>query len=298
MDIQGLNARFAIAGKVAVIEGDGGFPMVAVTTPAASALVSVYAGQVLSFRPAGAEDLFFLSDKAFYADGKAIKGGVPICWPWFGPDPDGKGRPGHGFVRNRMWTLRGVEELPDGRIHIRVGLADSEETRAIWPHGFDVELQATIGESLETALVTRNTGTTPFSLSQGLHTYFKVGDASRATVEGLDGVSYVDKMDGGAVKTLAGPVTITGETEMLVTGAPAAMEINDPAMGRAIRIRSQGSASAVIWNPWAKTGGAMADLEPEDYLRLLCVETTNAGPDTVTVPPGGVHRLAAVYSLG
>jgi glucose-6-phosphate 1-epimerase len=298
MSIESLNGEFAIAGKVAVVAGPGGLPMVDVDTGAARARISIHAGQVLSFHPKDqAADLMFLSEKAHYADGKAIKGGVPICWPWFGPDPEGKGRPGHGFVRNRAWTLRGTEALADGRVRVRLGLTDTEETRTLWPHAFDLEVQATVGASLETALVTRNRGTAPFALSQGLHTYFRVGDIGRVAVTGLDGRTYIDKMDGGKEKIQRGPVTIDGETDRIYTGVAGTLAIEDAALGRRISIAASGSASAVVWNPWAATAASMADLNDDDYKVMICVETTNAGPDVIQVPAGGEHRLVATYSV-
>lgn len=299
MDISALNQRFGIAGMAAVTQGKGGFPLVEVTVPGARAVVSAYAGQVLSYQPDGHEDLFFLSSKAFWADGKAIKGGVPVCWPWFGPDPEGKGRPGHGFVRNRAWDLRAVEALGDGRVQVRVGLTDSDATRAIWPRAFDLEMAVTVGAGgIDTALTTRNTGTEPIPLTQGLHTYFRVGDIAAVKVHGLEGTTYIDKMDNGAMKTQQGPVTIAREVDRIHTGVGRDLAIEDSALRRTIRIRASGSASAVVWNPWDVTAAGMADLEPNDYLRMICVETTNAGSDVVTVEPGGSHTLAAAYSLG
>jgi glucose-6-phosphate 1-epimerase len=292
-------SRFAIGDTVRVVAGPGGLPMVEVNIPAARAEMSPYAGQVLSWTPAGqAADVMFLSKKAFYADGKAIKGGVPVCWPWFGPDPEGKGRPGHGFVRNRMWTLRRTEMLADGRALVAVGMTDDDTTRAVWPHAFDLELTATIGATLTVAMTTRNTGDESFALSQAFHTYFRVGAIDRTTVRGLEGMRYIDKMDGSTEKTQDGAVAITGETDRIYTGLGGPLAIEDAALGRTIRIRTEGSRSAVVWNPWAATAAAMADLEDEDYTRMICVETCNAGPDTLTLAPGASHTLVAEYSVG
>jgi len=298
MNVESLNQKFALDDRLKVVEGKGGFPMLEIDTGAAKALISTYAGQVLSYLPAGqTEDLLFLSDSAYYAPGKAIKGGVPVCWPWFGPDPQGQGRPGHGFVRNRAWDLLGTEVVDGAAVRVRLGLRDNEETRAIWPHPFELELQATVGESLELALVTRNTGEATIDISQGLHTYFRVGDIARTEVDGLDGARYIDKMDGGAEKRQDGPVRIAGEVDRIYAGSGDALDIRDPALGRRIRIESEGSASAVVWNPWSATAAAMADLGDDDYKTLICVETTNAGPDVVKVPAGDEHRLVARYRV-
>ncbi len=291
-----LDSQFRIGDRLRITEAKAGFPMVAINTPLARAVISVYAGQVLSYQPHDQEaDLLFLSDGAYYQPGKAIKGGVPVCWPWFGPDPDGRGRPGHGFVRNRPWTLRDVAEEQGGAITVRLGLVDTAETREIWDHAFDLELDVRVGTTLDMALVTRNRGGSPFSLSQGLHTYFRVGDINRVTVTGLAGHRFIDKMDGGLEKTQDGAVTIAGEVDRIYTGVVGPLAIEDRGLGRKIAISTAGSASAVIWNPWQATAKSMADLGDEDYRTLLCVETTNAGPDVVSVPADGEHRLSAVY---
>ena len=298
MNIQKMNADFGIGDRLRIVAGKGGFPMVELDTGAARAQISIYAGQVLSYRPAGQiQDLLFLSETAYYAPGKAIKGGMPVCWPWFGPDPEGKGRPGHGFVRNRPWNLLGTEALADGRFEVRLGLSDSEETREIWPQAFELELRAMVGESLETELITRNKGAAAFDLSQALHTYFRVGDIGRTEVLGLDGMSYIDKLDDGAEKIQQGAVRIDGEADRIYTGVDGDLEIRDQALGRSIRIATSGSASAVVWNPWAATAASMDDLGDEDYKVMICVETTNAGPNVVRLTGGGEHRLRACYGV-
>ncbi|GAB6053530.1 D-hexose-6-phosphate mutarotase [Magnetospira thiophila] len=298
MTIDQLNTDFGIAGKLTLVEGPGGLTMLDVSTALATARVSPYAGQVLAYRPTGqTEDLLFLSQQAYYAPGKAIKGGLPVCWPWFGPDPDGLGRPGHGFVRNRAWSLLSTAERPDGTIEIRLGLSDTEETRAIWPHSFELELRAIIGATLEVALITRNRGTEAFPLTQALHSYFRVGDIAQARVLGLEGCTYIDKMDNSTEKPQAGAVTISGETDRIYTGVGPHLSIEDQALGRTLALTSQGSASAVVWNPWAATAQAMADLGDDDYKSMLCVETTNAGPDVVTVAPGGEHVMQVAIAV-
>ena len=130
--IEQLNRDFAIQDQLSIIEGEGGLPFIKIDNGTAAALISIYAGQVLSYRPADEPaDLLFLSDQAYYQEGKAIKGGIPVCWPWFGPDPEEKGRPGHGFVRNRPWALSGTELSPEGDTKVVLELTDSDETREI-----------------------------------------------------------------------------------------------------------------------------------------------------------------------
>ncbi|MBS0587803.1 MAG: D-hexose-6-phosphate mutarotase [Proteobacteria bacterium] len=299
MTIEQLNANFAIAGQLEFIAGKGGLPMIQIKTAKAKALISIHAGQVLSYQPAGeAEDVMFLSEKAYYQDGKAIKGGAPICWPWFGADPEGKGRPGHGFVRNRGWNVIATEALSNGDIKVTVGLDDTPETQAIWPHAFSLRQEIVVGDSLNLSLITRNTGKEAFTITQAFHTYFKVGDINRAKVSGLAGCDYLDKAGGGNTqKHQTGDVTIDAEVDRIYLNVGNTLTINDAALNRRIQITSQGSKTAVVWNPWEKIAKDMADLEDHDYQRLLCVETTNAADDVREVAPGGECRLAANYRV-
>ncbi|PTN11778.1 D-hexose-6-phosphate mutarotase [Nitrosomonas aestuarii] len=297
MNNEQLNADHGIAGQVEFIEGNGGLTMIQVSTPKANALISIHAGQVLSYQPSGEEDILFLSSKAYYQDGKAIKGGAPVCWPWFGPDPEGKGRPGHGFVRNRPWNVLSTEATPDDDIKITLGLTDTPETREIWPHAFELTQEIVVGDSLNLTLITRNTGAELFSITQAFHTYFKVGDITQTSVMGLQDCTYIDKVNSSAEKKQEGVITIASEVDRIYHDVSNTMIIDDKALNRCIQILSQGNKTAVVWNPWEKISAEMADLEDTDYKRLLCVETTNAASDVIAIAPGQEFRLVADYSV-
>lgn len=296
MTLEDLNAEHAIPDQLSFIAGPGGLPFIQVRNAHAEAVVSVHGGQVLSFRPRGAgADVLFVSELAYYQPGKAIKGGVPVCWPWFGADPQGLGRPAHGFVRNRMWSVWGTATTPAGETQLTLGLVDTPDTLAIWPHAFQLALEITVGATLRLALSTRNTGEAPFQITQALHSYFAVGDIAQTTVTGLDGCSYIDKAAGagGALKQQAGAVTIAAEVDRVYTGVPAALAIVDGALRRRVRIGSECSHTAVVWNPWAAIAAGMADLKDDEYQRFVCVETANAADEVVTVAPGAAHCLVA-----
>jgi glucose-6-phosphate 1-epimerase len=298
MNIEKLNTDFGIADHIKFIEGAGSFPFIKVDNDRATAVISVYAGQVLSYQPANEpHNLMFLSEAAYYQAGKGIKGGAPICWPWFGPDPERQGRPAHGFVRTRFWNVTKTGINADGECKVTLGLTDSPETRSIWPHLFDLSLEITVGESLTLELVTRNKTAQPVSITQALHTYFKIGDIEQVAIAGLEGAEYVDKTDNGIVKVQTGPVTIDREVDRIYRNAAPELVIRDASLDRRIRILSAGSKTAVVWNPWAKISAEMGDLKDDDYARFVCVETANADLDVVEVPAGGEYRLAANYRI-
>lgn len=298
MNIEQLNADYGIANKVKFVSGKGGFPTIEINNEYAKAIISIYAGQVLSFQPLDqAEDLMFLSNKAYHQEGKAMKGGVPICWPWFGPDPEAKGRSSHGFVRNRLWQMRAVDTTQDGATKVTMGLVDTEETRKIWNYAFDFAIAITVGSSLTIELITRNTGKEAFSITQALHTYFKVGHISQVQVLGVENKTYIDKVDSGKQKTQTGAVTFSEECDRIYLNVPSELVIDDAALQRKIKIAATNSNTAIVWNPWATISANMADLEDQDYQNFVCVETANAANEVIEVAANSEYKMVARYAL-
>ena len=290
--------EYEIENELQFVDIEHGFTYIEINNAKAHATISTYSGQVLSYRPKSQkDDLLFVSEKAYYEDGKAIKGGIPVCWPWFGADPDDLGRPAHGFVRNRQWEVTGSESLANGATKVVLAMVDSDQTREIWPHPFKLSIEITVGDSLKVVLVTHNSGDESITISQALHTYFYVGDISKVQVLGLDGIDYLDKVDEFAEKTQSGPVTINGEVDRIYKGVTGELVIDDASLGRRIRITSRGCSTAVVWNPWSEIAASMGDLDDDDYKKMICVETANAGPETVEIAAGSEYRLEAEYTI-
>jgi len=239
--------------------------------------------------------VIWLSKFAQFSPGKSIRGGVPVCWPWFGPHGQNPQFPGHGFARTVPWALVDASRLPDHRVRLEFELVQSDTTRAQWPALSTVRNIITVGPELEVELATSNLGSTAFELGQALHTYFEVGDIRRATVIGLEHCDYIDKFDGGARKVQEGAVSFSQETERIYLGTHGYCEIRDPALARSIVITSTGSRSTVVWNPWSEKAGKMGDFGPDGHLAMVCVETANAAEDVITLAPGATHRMAAQY---
>lgn len=294
--IDQLNTDFGIADQLTFTEGKGGFPMIDIKNDYATAQISVYGGQVLSFQPLSQkQDLLFVSATAYYQEGKAIKGGVPICWPWFGPDPEGLGRPSHGFVRNRLWTVLATDTTVTGETLVTLGVASTDETKELWLYDFDLRIEISVGATLAIALITINRSEQPMAITQALHTYFAIGEVNQVTVSGLENTWYIDKVDSGAERVQSGAVAIAQEVDRIYKDVPSELVIDDPALGRKIHITSTGSKSAVVWNPWVDVSVKSGDLEDDAYKRFICVETTNAADDVVTLAPGSEFRLTATY---
>lgn len=292
--IDTLNSRFAIPGKLRFVDCGAQLPVAEITTGDATARVAVQGGQVLEWQPHGHKPVIWVSKAAVYEAGKGVRGGVPVCWPWFGPRA---GNPAHGFVRTRMWQVRETRQDATGTLTLTLGIRDDEATRALWPHGFDLELVVTVGATLRMELVTRNTGTEAFEITQALHTYFHVGDIHQTRVDGLAGVDYLDKVQDFARLTQQGAVSFSGETDRVYLDTGADCVIEDPALQRGIRIAKTGSRTTVVWNPWSEKEKGFADMAAGEYAAMLCVETANAADDIVSVPAGGEARLLAVVSV-
>ena len=289
-----LNTAFALPGALQFADVAPGLPVAEISTPLASARIALQGGQVLTWQPAGQQPVLWVSKAAVFEPGKGVRGGVPVCWPWFGALP---GKATHGFVRTMMWQVRGSELDAAGQVLLRLGISDDVATRALWDHAFDLELLVTVGSTLTMALTTRNTGNAAFTITQALHTYFCTGNILQTTVQGLDGTSYLDKVQNFAVCQQSGDVSFSGETDRIYTDTTADSLIQDTAGGRTIRIAKQGSASTVVWNPWPEKEKTMADMATGEYQQMLCVETCNAGPDEMTIAGGGTHTLAATISV-
>lgn len=289
-----LNSRFAIPGRLRFQDSGPGLPVAEITTPDAMARVALQGGQVLEWQPNGQKPVIWVSKAAVYQPGKGVRGGVPVCWPWFG-QLEGKGV--HGFVRARMWEVRETRVDLADTVVLRLGIKDDESTRAQWDHAFDLELIVTVGAALKMELVTRNTGSAPFTITDGLHTYFRVGDIQQTRVHGLDGTVYLDKVRDFQQFTQTGPVTFSEETDRVYINTVADCLIEDPVFGRNIRIAKLGSHSSVAWNPWSEKEKGFADMAAGEYKDMVCVETVNASPDEITLAPGGKHSLVAFIGI-
>ena len=293
-DIQRLNRDFGAAG-VRFVAGPGGLAVVEVNNVHAQASIALQGAQVLSYQRRGEEPLIWLSPLAKFAAGKSVRGGVPVCWPWFGPHADNPQLPGHGFARTVPWRAVQVVAQSDGSTRLEFQLMQSAATRAQWAYPSDVRNIVTVGAKLSVELLTSNSGGEPFSLGQALHTYFRVGDVRRVVVDGLDGCDYIDKVDGGRHQRQRGALTFGGETDRIYLATGTRCEIRDPALKRRIVIESSGSRSTVVWNPWRDKADSMGDFGPDGWTGMLCVETANAADDVRTLAPGDQHRLTAIY---
>lgn len=294
--LNSLNQQFGIAGHLQFIEVDGGLTFAEISNAHATASIALQGAHIATFQPKGEEPIIWLSKLAKFIPGKSIRGGVPVCWPWFGPHATDSKLPGHGFARTVMWEVQETKALADGSTFIRFGLIENEITRAQWPHASIVQLEATVGRALKVELITKNTGSAAFQLGEALHTYFHISDVGNMTIRGLEGCEYIDKVGETTRRTQQGGIVIESEVDRVYVNTTTDCIIEDKGLKRAIRIAKTGSKSAVVWNPWTEKADKMGDFGPQGHRGMVCVESGNAFDNIVTVQAGETHRLVAVYS--
>jgi len=286
--IKKLNERFALPNRLGFEPGDGGLACAVVTTEQAQARAYLYGAHVAGYHPAGHDPVLFLSPSSVYGKGKAIRGGVPICFPWFGPNANDPSAPQHGPARTSHWRLADTREERTGIVMRFDAIFEP----------FHVSHYITSGQTLTMTLSVTNASDSPAHFEAAQHTYFAVSDARDIHITGLEDTDYFDKVDGGQRKTQGpDPVRFTGETDRLYVDTASKCVLTDPGLGRAITISKSGSDSTVVWNPWDEKAAAMSDLGDDDWLKMACIETANAGPNRVTLDPGGEHHMRTTIGV-
>lgn len=275
--------------------GRGGLARLVVSTPAADAEIYLQGAHVTAWAPAGQADVIWMSDRSAFAPGVPIRGGVPVCFPWFGPHPSGSA-PLHGFARISDWSLAEVTEDGDDVVLV-LTLSDTDATRAsAWPHRFRARYRVTIGATLTVALEVTNTGAEPITFAEAFHTYLGVGDIREASITGLEEAPYVDRLVSPEwLEPTGASLTITAETDR-VYAQPGTIAVVDGTGARTLTVTAQGSANAVIWNPWVAKAAAMGDFGDDEWSEMVCVETCNVAGDVVSLAPGASHLMVATVS--
>jgi glucose-6-phosphate 1-epimerase len=272
-----------------------GLPALRLRAPGGEALLYLHGGHVAAFRSARLGELLWTSAYAVYASGKAIRGGVPICFPWFGAHGERSDLPAHGFARTRAFRFEG-SELDGDRVVARLSLESCAETRAAYPHDFVARLRVVVGAELEVGLEVENRGSEPLGYELALHTYLGVSDVRQISLRGLQGALYDDKVSGarGVVEPQE-PLRLVGETDR-VYQSTARVTVEDTGLGRRIHVDKRSSSTTVIWNPWIDKAKRMADFGDDEWPSMLCVEAANTGPHRVSLAPGERHLMSTTIS--
>jgi glucose-6-phosphate 1-epimerase len=294
--IAAWNDRFAISGIARVVAGNGGLPKLHISSPAASAEIYLHGAQLTSWQPAGAEEVIFLSKQSRWEEGRAIRGGIPVCFPWFRAKADDPKAPAHGFARTRSWLLESLTQQEDSVV-VTLATESDEQSRKWWPYEFRLTHRITIGAELKLELTVSNAGSVPFRFEGALHTYNRVGNADDLRITGLDGAAYLDNRDSNREKRQQGDFSFTAATDNAYIDTESAAEILDPTLYRRIRLEKQGSLTTMVWNPWSDGAAALADLGDNEWRQMACVEASNILGNAVTLAPGTEHTMTAIIRV-
>jgi glucose-6-phosphate 1-epimerase len=294
-----LNASFAIPG-VLTFDEHGSLIRARIKTPACSGELYLHGAHVTAWQPTGQESVLFLSEKSEFGPGKAIRGGIPIIFPWFGPrtatpeNPRADG-PSHGFARTQKWKLDFCA-YADDQLHLSLSLEPTDLSRSLGYDKFLVAYQITFGPELKLRLSVANDGDKPLRIEEALHTYLHVADVEQARVHGLFEAEYMDKVDGFARKTQTDPVlTFSGVTDRLYPNSTSPIVVDDPALHRRTTVTKSNSSTTVIWNPWVNA--ALDDMPDDGWRHMLCVESANAVENALMLRPHEAHVLETSIAI-
>ncbi|UVE17744.1 D-hexose-6-phosphate mutarotase [Pseudomonas sp. LS44] len=273
-----------------------------VRTSSAELLIAQQGAQVLSYRRNGDQPLIWLSEQASYHQGQSVRGGIPVCWPWFGDlarnpqavqalylgnDP----APAHGLARALDWQLLEIDASQDA-VNLQFALLQPQQGWPNWPHNVDLHLHIHLDERLHISLSSHNRGHQSVVLTQALHSYFAVSDIRQVQLDGLAGTHYIETLHDWQERTQHGEVIFEGETDRIYLDIPDRLSIVDPAWQRRVHLQSSGSRSAVVWNPWIDKSLRLSQFAPDAWQRMLCIETANVLDDALHLRPGEQKSLA------
>lgn len=273
-------------------------PLITVKNAFATAKITPYGGQVLSFIPTNAKgiDLLWVSPTAVFNGQQAVRGGIPICWPWFGQHVTTSVLPAHGFVRNLLWRLDQIKTLENGATELVFSVKSCESTLEMWPYEFHLALVITVAETLSLRLITTNLSQQEMRFTEAFHSYFNVENVSNVSVSGLEGSVEVDALNKMARSVQAGSLSLSPPIDSIFLNHSDSARIEDERLSRHIFIHKQSSSSTVVWNPGSEIVKGFKDIPEESWPDFLCVESGNVFEDTVVLAPSERHELLLILS--
>jgi len=296
--LEQLNEQFSIDDSVVIKQSrQNDLLYIEIKNDCASATIQLQGAHLTAWTPNNSVAVIWLSEQAKFDQRKSIRGGIPICWPWFGDNSTNNNLPAHGFARTVLWQIEAIEIVNPGETKVILSLPKKYIPTAQWPLDTQVECIFTIGQTLELELVTHNNSKEEMQIGEALHTYFNVSNVENILIDGLDECEYLDKLDNFKRKTQSGNIEIKQEIDRVYIGTNQDCTIEDLGFNRRIIISKKGSMSTIIWNPWLETAKKMGDLGKDGYSKMICVESGNAATDAVSIKPDKKHSLIVRYSV-
>lgn len=293
--IEDLNSRFAVPKLIRFESGQGNLTRAVITAPEGEAHVYLHGAHVTHYQPKGRSPVLFMSRQSHFAPGKAIRGGIPVIFPWFGPRAGDPSAPAHGFARTLEWSVIETKRIGSD-VGLTLALNPSDVTRHFFPQDFELRYTVNVGANLTVTLEVHNRSGANFSFEEALHTYLSVGDVRQVSIDGLAGRKYIDKTAAGARALQQGPIRIERETDRVYLDTTDEVRVTDPALRRQLLVSKTGSQSTVVWNPWIDKAKALPDFGDDEWPAMLCIETANAADNAVALAPGESHVMSATLS--
>lgn len=295
MNAAALTAEFGIAGVLDFVANDDGLVKAVVRSGNVGGELYLRGAQVTAWMPDNNHPVIFTSRFSHFGQGRPIRGGIPVIFPWFGANANFPEAPQHGFVRTAPWRIEAVDRRSDG-LTLKLGVAG--EGDAFWPHPFSLAYEVSFGATLGLRLSVRNPSRRPIAFEEALHSYFAVSEIANVSVSGLGGCRFIDKTDAMRRKRQrARALRLRGETDRIYLDTPGRLDIADRDLRRRIVIERRGAASAIVWNPWAEKAAALGDLGADLWRRMICVETGNVADNAVALAGGGEHVMAVEIAV-
>jgi len=287
--------QFSVNG-IQFVQRDG-IELIEIENQFAKATITPFGGSVLSFIPKGQKDLLWVSDTAVYDGSKPVRGGVPVCWPWFGAAKQA-GLPAHGFVRSMLWHVEKAAHLDTGETRILLACESNEATLAQWPHEFKLKLCVEVGEYLTLTLISSNLSDESVDITEALHTYFSVANPVGMQIKGLEESTHLDKLaEDIPAEIQSDAVVLNPAKDSVYLNQSGRVAIVDADNNREILIQKRNSQSSVVWNPGPEIVKGFADIDDQAWLEFACVESGNVLENFITLPAKAEHMLSVQYSV-
>ncbi|WP_019613531.1 D-hexose-6-phosphate mutarotase [Psychromonas ossibalaenae] len=289
-----LEQKTTLSDSVSLQTDSSGYEFLIIEHQKLNAAFALHGGHLIHFQLVGQEPLIWLSKTAIYNDQKAIRGGVPVCWPWFGAAGEtlGDNLPSHGFARTSKWSVADIKESEQG-LELELHLKDSAETRKLWPFEFELVLKASLTSELKLELISKNTGDKPFSYRGALHTYLNISSPEFCTVSGLN-ETFSNSLKNGQVTTGDGTLLINAPIDSIYNKAPESVLLDDKQFSRKLKMENSGNDSEVLWTPWISGAAAFTDMPDDGYKTMFCIESAITAKQGITVAPGQSHTLSTL----
>jgi glucose-6-phosphate 1-epimerase len=297
LDIDELEDKFSIEGEVGFAELEENMVFITVSNKFADADICLYGAHITNFKPHKTIEVLWMSPESKYQEGSPIRGGIPVCFPWFGPHKTDSAKPQHGFGRLMFWNVLETASLPTGETLVRLQFCSSEKTKNYWNYDFCAEMRIIVGKKLSATLKVTNTSAVQFEYTCALHSYYNLSSVEEIWIEGLQNTRYFNQLDGGDYIQETPKLEIKQAETRHYYNTETDCIIHDPLFGRRIQVAKTGSKVTTVWNPGEETCSKIDDIPDDGFNTFVCIEAVNAFSDIIKLEPGESHETSAIIGL-